>query len=101
MFQKAKEQGVCLFYQKGLCKRDACPFKHEMIKGLSAPEAKALANPAPKAGGTTKAAVALVMAPDSRVAGQPTNQAARATLDLIGDTVAGEHFQECLSGSRG
>ena len=46
VFQKAKEQGVCLFYQKGMCKRDPCPFKHE---GLSAPQAKAkVAQPRPR-----------------------------------------------------
>ena len=76
VFQKAKEQGVCLAYQKGMCKRDPRPFKHEMIQGLSAPQAKAKAVAAPKASGTTKAAVVIVMALASGVAGHPANHGA-------------------------
>ena len=72
--------------------RDPCPFKHKMIKGLSAPQAKAKAAAAPKAGSTTKAAVAVVMALASGVAGHPANHGAQVTLDVIGDTGAGEHL---------
>ena len=96
LFAKAKEQGVCVFYQKGLCRRDPCPFKHEMIAGAAAPEAKAKSSPTPKATGATstaKAAVALVMALASGVAGQPVGtHGSHVTLDIIGDTGAGEHL---------
>ena len=34
-FAKAKEQGFRVFFQKGLCTRDPCPFKHEMIASLT------------------------------------------------------------------
>ena len=95
----AKEQGVCVVYQKGLCARDPCPFKCEMIARAAAPEAKAKSSPTPKATGATsratsraKAAVALVMALASGVAGQPVgSHGSHVILDIIKHTGAGEH----------
>ena len=92
LFQKAKEEGVCIFYQKDKCTRgDSCPFKHEKITvpGAPAPQAKAKAAAAkatPKA-----AAVALVVA--ALTSGATANSVGSScTLDVIGDTGAGEHL---------
>ena len=92
LFQKAKEEGVCIFFQKDKCTRgDSCPFKHEKItvQGAPAPQAKAKAAAAkatPKA-----AAVALVVA--ALTSGATANSVGSScTLDVIGDTGAGEHL---------
>ena len=70
LFEQAKEQGVCIFYQRDLSRRDNCPFKHEKLSvpANQAPPTtnqgntgKAKAAAAPKA--TPKAAaVAMVVA---------------------------------------
>ena len=63
LFEKAKEEGVCIFFQKDKCTRgDNCPFKHEKITvpGAPAPQPKvkaAAAKATPKA-----TAVAMVVA---------------------------------------
>ena len=87
--KKALSEGLCLFFQKGACKRDNCPFKHELVVPANpAPEAKAKAA-APKA--PTKAAVALVMAAMASGAAA-LSQGPTCTLDVIADTGAGEHL---------
>ena len=92
LFQKAKEEGVCIFFQKDKCTRgDDCPFKHEKITvpGTPAPQAKAKAAAAkatPKA-----AAVALVLAALTSGA-TASSVGSSCTLDVIGDTGAGEHL---------
>ena len=80
--------------------RDPCPFKHEMITGALAPEAKAESKAKPHAKASTgsaptKAAVALVMALASGVSGQPVTApgSSRITVDVIADTSPGEHLR--------
>ena len=102
LWEQAKEQGLCVFYQRNLCRRDNCPFKHEKLSSVPA-------NPAPPAanqGNTGKAksaasqpkanpkaaAVAMVVAATVTSGATATYTGPACALDVIADTGAGEHL---------
>ena len=95
LFEKAKEAGVCVFFQRDKCQRDNCPFKHEKLPVAGAPapasQGQAKAKAASAKATPKSAAVALVVAAMATSV-SATTQGTHCTLDVIADTGAGEHL---------
>ena len=94
LFEKAREEGVCVFFQRDKCQRENCPFKHEKLSVAGAPapsQGQAKAKTSAAKATPKSAAVALVVAAMATSV-SATTQGPSCTLDVIADTGAGEHL---------